>query len=221
MKYTIDEVTAELVVGLPNVSPEDRNIFRNWAIRGLKQLGPDRNDVKVAQVTPNTNGLIKKPDDFTHGIDLSLFNSSDQELEYHFNHGGSRIHNDRFSIQEENNQDTITGRVDVSEDAYYYQLGNNSSVVAYALIRYFAYPIDAEGIPLVDEQDMEAIIDYCTYRLSRRKGDNRSEIDQNYTIWMASMDRRKAAKKMPSQLAMRGIASRWMSLLPITNEGNY
>lgn len=221
MKYTIDQVTAEIISGLPNATIEDRNIFRNWAIRGLKQLGPNRNDVKIAQITPNSNGLLKKPDDFTHGIDLSLFNSSDQEIFYNFNHGGSRIHIDRFSIQDENNQDAITGRVDVSEDAYYYLLGNNSSVVAYALVRYFAYPVDSEGLPTFEEEDMEAIIDYCTYRLSRRKGDNRSEIQQNYEIWMASMDRRKGAKKMPDALAMRGIASRWMSLIPISNEGNY
>lgn len=221
MKYTIDEVTANAMSVVGTATAEDRNLFRNWAVLGLKQLGPNRNDVKIVQITPNSNGLIKKPDDFTHGIDLALFTTADHELQYQFNHGAARIHNDRFSLQDEEMQDAITGRVDVSEDAYYYQLGNNSSVVGYAIIRYFAYPIDSEGIPLFDEEDLEAIVAYCRYNWSLRKNDNRSEIEQNRQIWLEERDRRKGAKKMPDSLAMRGIASRWMSLIPISNEGNY
>lgn len=221
MKYTVDEATAEVQIAIKGSTAEDRNIFRNWVIRGFKQLGPDRNDVKVAQITPNSNGLILKPDDFVHGIDMSLWDSAGCEIKYNTNHGGTRIHTDRFAIHDSNNQDAITGRVDVSEDAYYYHLGNNRSVVAYALIRYFSYPVDSDGIPLLMEEDLEAIMDYCHYRWARRERNSQSEIQQSYGIWLASMDRRKGAKKMPSTLDMQGIASRYLSIIPLNPESNY
>jgi len=221
MRYTIDEITANISASIGTSTAEDRNLFRQWAVLGLRQLGPNRNDVKVAQITPNSNGLILKPDDFVHGIDMSLFDSSGSEIKYNTNHGGTRIHTDRFSIHDENNQDAITGRVDVSEDAYYYHLGSNRSVVAYALLRYFSFPVDSDGLPTVEEDDLMALILFGRYMWSMRKNDNRSEIQQNFDFWNSERDRRKAAKKVPSQIDMKGIAERYMTLLPINNDSNY
>lgn len=217
--YNIDEAIAFVMSSIGTSTHEDKTIFRNWTVLGLRQIGPDKADVKVAKIVPNENGLVKKPDDFTFGLDLSLFNSSGQELKYTVNHGGPRIHIDRNVIHDTSVQDATTGRVYVSEDTYYYHISNGE--VGYVLLRYFSYPVDADGLPMIREEDMIAIMAFCRWMWSLRKNDNRSEIDQNYDTWLREMDRAKGRRKLPDQITAKGIFSRWLSLVNHPNESSY
>jgi len=213
MEYlNIDEVTAASMAVIEEATQEDRNLFRAWIVECMRDIGPNVSWYKRCELKPK-NSSMRKPADHTATVDIALYDSSDSELVYSFipNVPG-RVHPDRFALYDNVATDTLSPRVDLSEDAYYYHLGTNASLVNSALIGYLAMPTDRDGMPMVPENQLTAYKMFCRWNYAMRKNNNQSFIEQSYNMWLKERDRAKGRGKMPDPLRGKEIFKKYLNL---------
>jgi hypothetical protein len=227
MNYiTIDTLIARAQTTIATSDPMDRNIWREWVWMGLQDLGLSDEDVKTVVLYPK-NGLAKKPEDMRSMIDLSLYDSSGNQLTHKFHTGGKRIYEDQrlydaYGITTGGIVNEIP--VDVSEDRWNIVLGTNGDHVYSIILRYFSYPIDPEnGLPLIREDETMALLYFIRFMWAMRKDDNRSEIAEKQRMWYMESDRVKARKKMESLSPekAKAIMRNWMRMIPSYNMQQY
>lgn len=216
---SVDEVVATAESFIGPVSATDRNLMRQWAYLGLRNIGASKAWVETCVIYPKELEA-RKPDDMYKAIDLALYNASNVELYFAFRGTGTRIHSPK-NLQSRNQQylPEFGAVIDVSEDNFYFHLGSNGSDVAYIKLKYFKLPIDENGLPLIPEDHVLAIAFFIQWIWSKRKGDNRSEIDQNKRDWKIERAKVRSANNMPSQLETDEINRKWMSMIPNFNLG--
>lgn len=213
MEYlNIDEVTAASMAVIGEATNEDRNLFRAWVVECMKDIGPNHSWYKRCELKPK-NGSLKKPSDHTATVDIALFDTTSNPLEYTYvpNLAG-RVHPDRFTLYDNLTEDTRTAKVDISEDAYYYHLGTNSDLVDSALIGYLAMPVDRDGMPMVPENQLTAYKMFCRWNFAMRKNNNQSFIEQAYGMWLKERDRAKGKGKMPDPFRGKQIFKKYLSM---------
>lgn len=209
---TMDEVTALAMTYTPSANNEDRLLFRTWAYEAVKQIGPYHAWVKTAELLPK-NGSFQKPKDLVSTQSIALF-AGDTELKYNYAPAaGGRIHVDRYEVHDNLIDNTVVGRVDLSEDAYYFHLGTNGNHVTRALIRYYAVPTDRNGELLIPDDHQFAIAMFCKWSWSMRKGDNQSEQMNCQATWERELGKVRGKNKMPSVLRATEFAKSYMSLI--------
>jgi hypothetical protein len=214
MEYlNIDEVTAASMAVIEEATQEDRNLFRAWVVECMKDIGPNSSWYKRCELKPK-NSSLKKPADHTATVDIALFDSSDNELLYTYvpNLAG-RVHPDRFALYDNVTDSTRTTKVDISEDAFFYHLGTNASLVDSALIGYLAMPVDRDGMPMVPENQLTAYKMFCRWNFAMRKNNNQSFIEQAYGMWLKERDRAKGRGKMPDPFRGVQIFKKYLSLV--------
>lgn len=208
----LKEATAFAMSTIATATDEDRNIFGAWICESIKIIGPNRQWLQECILYPE-DGSMRKPREMSNVVDIALYDSSNCELIFTYHPDTpSRIHIDRFQIHDITVQNQAFNRIDLSEDAFYFNLGDPQNRVSYAKIRYFAIPTDGNGDLLIPDLYRLPLAIFCRYMWSMRKNDNRSEIDQNYSMWLKESDRVRGRMKMPNQLEARAIASAWLNL---------
>jgi hypothetical protein len=209
----LNQVTAEAASIIKGSTEKDRLLFKQWVYRGLREIGPGKQNIDVCTLYP-VDLSFKKPEDCASIIDVALFSSTGEELKYTYRFGKSRIHRSRNSyINDGVYSLSVDALVDVSEDDFYIHMGSNGNTVDKAVVRYFKFPIDEEGMPKIPEDQVFALMLFIRYMWAMRDNDNRSEIEQNYNMWLRERDRAKSRNKMPSMLEGKQIAKNWMSLI--------
>jgi|SRR5690606_4652185 len=216
-KYaTLEEVisTAQTVVKASDNF--DRNIWRQWVWMANLELGISDDDIKTCILYPKYF-VAKLPDDCRYIIEVVLYDASGSRLHHKFRSGKKRIFNNTSSFVSSDGEGSLQYLpVDVSSDAYNIYLGSNSENVASIAIRYFGYPLDQNGLPMIKDEDIMACVYYIRYMQALRDDDNRSKIEQDQVNWFREADRARARKKMASMTPdkARSILSNMMSLLP-------
>jgi hypothetical protein len=216
MYVTINEVTALAQTVIPNSDERDRNIWNAWTYQCLLQLGIGDDEIKVAEILPQDyTGLL--PEDCRYVIEFSLFDSAGNQLPHSYRTGKQRIYTDtRLPQTATTNGLTNCVPVDVATDATAIHLGTNGENVARILLRYFAYPIDENGMPLIREEDTMACVYFIRYMQGMRQDDNRSKIQQDQQTFFMEADRARARKKMASMSPdkARTVLTSMMSMIP-------
>lgn len=226
MKYVeLDSVVAEAVATLGLSGDDDlaKNFCRQFIWRFVVDLPITDDSLKVSKVTPK-NLILKKPDDMRRALDIALYDNADSLIPHKFHSGKSRIYPNTESYQITTNEgtdeeETYYVPVDLSEDGQAFYLGTNGSTVSYALIRYFAYPLDKSGQPMIREEAVEAATLYCRYKWSLRKNENQSEIANNERMYKMEADRCRARLKSfdMSDEHRKAIAASMNRLMPNFN----
>ena len=205
-KYVeLDSVVAEAIATLGLSGDDDlaKNFCRQFIWRFVVDLPITDDSMKVAKVFPK-NLILKKPADMRRGLDIALYNSADCLIPHKFHSGKSRIYpnTEEFSYSVTTNEGTDDEEtttyylpVDLSEDGQAYYIGTNGTEVAYAQIRYFAYPLDKAGQPMIREEAVEAATLFCRYKWSLRVNQNQSEIANNERMYKMEADRCRARLK--------------------------
>jgi len=228
MSYiSLDEVVATASTIVKDSNSLFKLLCREWICRfALPELGISDDDVKIAQLIP-INYTVLKPADFRALVDISLFDSTGNQLAHKFRAGGKRIYRDsRLRPVASNTDQTLNGLIpcDISMDNQSFHLGTNADQVASIVVRYYCYPVDDEtGLPLIRQEEALACVYFCRFMWSARQNDNRSEIEQNRTWWMLEADRVKAKKKMASltpEHMKRIVNSVWVRSIPNFREFN-
>lgn len=230
----MNAVIAEALSITPQSDAADWSFARQWCVTAIEQLGTSEDEIKVAQIL-NQNLVMPKPDDMRQFIELSLYDGFGNYIPHEFRAGRKRIYPDtrnwpvnvlvptnNFNHAIQSPQQYFTP-VDVSEDQLNFFLGTNGTMVAYSYVRYFAYPVDANGLPMIRLDEKFAVMCYIQWAKASRKGDNQSEIAQKWQMWALQADRARAHKKASSLSndKMIGISRSWVRLIPNFNFRKY
>jgi hypothetical protein len=206
----IDALTALCMTTCKGATAEDRHLFRVWTVMALRDIGPNRDWMKVEAIYPR-DFSFEKPSDHVSTIDITLFDVNNNEIKYRYNSGSKRIRTDRFSVN--NDVSTESSIIDLSEDANYFHLSTNAGDVSYMVIRYLGMPVDQEGFPLIPEDDAMAYEAYARFMWGKRQDENRSKIDQDFQFWTIERNKVKGRRKMPTPLEAKRIFEQYMSLV--------
>lgn len=207
----MDEVVANAASIIPKEDREARNLMRQWAYLGARELLHNKADIETETITP-TNRIILKPDYFIRAIDLAVFNASGQELVYRFNGATKdRIHTVN-QYGDRNNADYPIITVSEQSDGYvldsYY--GDD---VASAALRYYKLPIDTgTDEPYFYSEQLLALMMFIRWMFFLRKGDM-GQAGAAEKAWMKEQRKVKIRNKMPDGLEMKEIAKTWNSMI--------
>jgi hypothetical protein len=218
---TLDEVTALAQSTTKDAASNYRLLCRNWICTlALPDLGISEDDIKVARLLPK-NLTVPKPVDFRSLLDISVFDTNDQPLDHKYRSGSKRIYTDTRLVATATNGSSSTVNalvpVDISSDTHSFHLGTNGANVGSIVIRYYCYPSDENGIPLIRQEEAMACVFFCKYMWAIRQNNSRSEIEQFRQIWATECDRARARKKMVGitpEMMKTVIKSTWMRSIP-------
>jgi hypothetical protein len=193
----IDETTASCMAIIKSATDEDRLLFRAWVAECLNQIGPNVAWRENCELTPKS-GSVRKPNNHVGTLELGLYDAAGTELRYNFiAKSSARIHTNRFEIRDNLVDTTITGRVDVSEDAYYFHLGTNGTAVDHVKLSYLAMPTDRDGMPMIPENNLTAYKMFCKWQWAMREDTNQSAIAQSYDMWLREFGMARGKNKTP------------------------
>jgi len=218
---SINEVTAAAQTVLKDSDNLDRNLWKYWAYLAALELGLADDEIRVAELTP-VDLEAPLPEGCRQIIEVALYDSNDGKLKHKFRTGVTRIQPNDFDDVATTGNSEIYERiypVDVSNDVSNIYLGTNGEHVAKIMIRYFSYPVDDSGQPMIREEDVMACVYYIRYMDALRRDDNRSKILQDQMNWFRECDRAKARKKMSSMTPdkARSIMMSMMKVVPNFN----
>ena len=183
-------VSLDHVISFTNTLVKDsdsisRNLWKDWVYTALLELGIQDDEMDVAEITPKEL-LAPLPDNCRSIIEIACYNSNGELLPHKFRTGVRRIFTDGRLV------DTTTSGsvninsstpVDVSNDDTNIVLGTNGSSVTTILLRYFKYPLDENGNPLIREEDVMPCAYFIKFMTAMRDNGNRSEIEQYKQMW--------------------------------------
>lgn len=200
MYVSLDHVISFAKTIVKTANSEDTNVWKDWIYYALLELGIGDDEIDVAEITPR-NLIAALPPNCRHILELSLYDSSGSRLDHKYRTGKQRIYTDQRTTNtavgaSTNANDSVP--VDISNDAFNLHLGTNGNLVSKIFLRYFKYPIDANGQPLIREEDVKACAYHVKLLQAVRDNSNRSEIAQYDAMYKQESDRAKAAKKMNS-----------------------
>lgn len=211
---TMDQVVANSATLIQDTDPKNRNIFKQWTYLAERQLGFSGEHVAAKKIYID-NLTIKKPLEYAVGIDLAIFDASDQEYKYHFRGWNKRIHNESSLVYAGTNSSLSASvyEIGISEDPFYFYLDSTGSNISYANLKYYSYPIDERGDMLIPEHHLYAIMQFNYWMWQKRKGDNQAAIGMAKDDWKSARVEAKANNKIPSMLEGRDIARMHNSMI--------
>lgn len=215
---TIDEVTSEAMSIVPGATTEEQLLARQWAYIALREIGPSSDNIDIAILYPDNFKLIK-PVDYHRVIDLALYNAQDQELITYYRNGKKRIHVP-YNIYQSSEiySPTVESYIELSEDAYAFNLSSNAGTVAYAKLRYFKFPVDENNQPMFPEFTRYAVMMFIRYMWSLRMGDQ--QFGSYLAEWKMARAEARGKAKLPNGLLYKKLATEWVTMIPNFNTLN-
>ena len=218
------------IIGLSGDDEVVKNLAREWVWLAVLDLPITNDALKVTKIYPK-NLILRKPSDFRRGVDVALYDASDCLIPHKFHSGRERIYPNveeySYSVTtgtDDEQTTTYYAPVDLSESKEAYYLGTNAGDnVAYAKVRYFSYPVDSTGFPMIPEEASETCMFYVRWMHSLRKNENQSEIANNERIYKLTADRCRARMKSfeMSEETRKTIASLMNRMLPNFNRSRF
>lgn len=226
MKYVeLESVVARAisVVGVGIDNELMKNFAREWIWMAVLDLPVSEDNIKVCQIE-SKNLTMKKPDDMRRFLEIALYDDQDRYIPHVFHAGKKRIYPDTRVFPMSVDASYECGvPVDLSEDQFAFYIGTNGSNVSYGLVRYFAYPLDKDGMPMIREDDVMTCVYFVRFMASMRRDDNRSAIQQNELLYKQEADRARAKRKSEDLSAdkMKTISGIMNRMIPSFNNSNY
>ncbi len=208
----VREVVENAMWSLDNTNSRDRVVFRQWAYVAMRQIGFSFLNIKE-ECVPVCGLSFEKPCDLVSTIEISLVDNIGSPVKYRYisNRGLLPI-DESFNVHP-------NSTVIMSEDANYYYLSSNASTVVQAQLKYYGLPINEEGMPLIPEIHLLAVMSFIEFMFIKRKrastpklisGQDMSEFRD---IWQRELMKAKGKNKMPSIHQSKHILKDWMTLI--------
>lgn len=209
---SVDRVIAVATSLMENADHIDRAYFAEWIYEGLKQIGPTTAWFGEATLYP-TELSFRKPQDMYEVIDIALYDSGGHEMSFTYRGNGSRIHrSDNDLVNDNVYAPSLGAPIDLSEDAYYFHIGSNGTQVAYAVVKYWKFPVNEHGELLIPEDDVFALALFCRYCYYMRK-DDKTGMAMAKNSWIAARNEQRSSHKLPSMVAGTELARSWNSMI--------
>lgn len=224
MNYVPIEEAIALAKSTCQMTQAEERLAEGWAVLALPFLGISDDEIEVCVIKPK-NGVAKKPDNMRVLIDLSLFSedvstvkpTADNQLPHLFRTGAKRIYQKKYPVITEELQEEI----DVSEDRHHIILGTNGSKVKSIMVRYFAYPVDDRGRPLLRQEDLLAVSFFIRWHWAIKNEKAQSVINSYWEFWARYADMAKARSKMLHHEQVKAIMRKVTSMIPTFNRQDF
>jgi hypothetical protein len=219
MKYVDLDYTIAYTKRLVKTADDmDTNYWKDWIYTGaMIHLGVGDDEIEVAELVP-TNNIAKLPEHLRTILKLALFDSAGDQLAHKFRPGQQRIYTDERLLSTVVSDADVNDYVpvDVSNDSYNLIFGTNGDLVAKVYIRYFKYPLDSSGQPMIRLEDVHACAMFIKFMQAVRDDSNKSAIQLYDQLWKQAADHAKAAKRAQSLTpeVAETIIRDWMRLIP-------
>jgi hypothetical protein len=208
----LEEVVATAMTLVVPADDSDRNVFRQWAYLGLRDIGPTNAWVDDCVLYPEELKL-PKPEYMYKPITLALYDANNTELLYAYRGSGRRVHSPSNSITADGVYDPNFGAViDVSEDAYYFHLGSNATSVSYAKLKYLKLPVDENNNIMFPEDTVLAIALFIRYMWAARSNSNMVTVYER--SWVMARNAARGRSKTPTTMEADEIVRKWITLIP-------
>jgi hypothetical protein len=209
----MDEAVASVATVMKDIERPERNILKHWIYLAIKAIGPTNVNIKETDPRLQVSGLVaRKPEDMISAIEMALYDANGKEYKYRFKGQGKRV-----SL----NRETYIESIPVSWDEFYIYLGSEGEGITEIALRYYAMPFDDNGLPMIDENHLIAIIAFCRMMAAMRENNNQSAIQLNTQEWKLQREYAKTRSKMPSMLEGKEIAKSWMSMINRVNFNDF
>lgn len=196
----MDEVIETACSTISGVTSADKLFMRQWLGELiLPELGLSEEDIKVVTLYPTHECTVVKPDDLKCIIDIELYDAAGCYLKHKYNAGVLRIIPDArkrpSATVGASNQLNSLIPVDVSSNAHSLYFGTNGDKVAYVVLRYWAYPTDVNGLPMIKENETLACVLGLRYWWEMKHGDSISAKQDARIEYFRASDKARAGKK--------------------------
>lgn len=229
IKYNSLSETIKLVKStLGQMTEAEEALLPQWCWECMPFLGIADDEVEVCVLKPK-NLMAPKPENFRILIDLSLHSedvtksepTAYNTLPHVFRAGKKRVNQLIEYPKELDANGAVADLIDVSEDRKHIILGSNGTGVQSIVVRYFSYPLDEQGQPMIRQDDKMAIVAFCQFMWAMRQGTNQSAITNFYNMWRQQADHAVGRSKTIHHEQAKTLMRRWVSLIPIFNPNTY
>lgn len=203
MKYlSIDEVTAACSSIIKGITKEERYLVQFWAWDAERQIGCNKVEMQTCELLVDEL-QVTKPSDHLYTLDLALIDTQGNDVNYNYRGYKKRIH----PITRLNNPKFI----DVYESEDCIHLDSTGDKIKQINLRYWAYPVDAEGNPKIPDMHLPAIMAYVRFMYNMREDKSYS---QDEFRWKVQATKARGKNVMPDVALGREIVDNWMTLIP-------
>ncbi len=201
---TLQEVVDNAATIIKASDNFDRNLMKQWAMIGEKEIGFHLGAVKNCRIDVVDLSIRKPSDYYNSGLqELGLYTSSGQEIRYTYRGAGKKV------LPKREIRDYT---VEITEDKFYWHLDSLGRGAAYAAVRYYGFPVDEDELPLIPRHHLLALMYFIRYMYSMR---NPEELNtsQEESRWLREASRARVKNKMPSKVQLKEIAKDWMNMM--------
>lgn len=224
----VDEVVSEACTILKRVTEQEKIFMRQWAYTALRKIGLTKINIQVSDRIYLDDWSAKKPDNLIRTNDIALYNSSGNEVMTKFKGYGSgnitvgeqvssRIHQDIRSST------SNTSYIAITESDNYFNVesfNDDDEEDIFLLVRYYAIPIDSDGLPKIPEHCTLAIIMYIRAMWAMRENSNQSHIQLAWQMWKEERASAESKGKTPDMIEGKAIAETLNSMIQKTTINN-
>ena len=214
----IDALIAEASSTIKNFTQQEQQLAMQWAYTALRLIGFGKPDIKVSENLTLTDWSTEKPTDLASTIDMSLFDSAGSEIVIKYK-GFANGYNEGTEARIHQDARSSRGAIQVSEDDTYFnveEFADESPTEAYLVVRYYGYPVDANGAPKIPETHTLAIMMYIRWMWSMRERSSLGEQQVAREVWLREKAAAYGRMKTPSQLEGKEIARTINSMIQKT-----
>jgi hypothetical protein len=184
----VDEVIAEACTILKKVTEQEKVFMRQWAFTALRKIGFSKINIEISERLYLSDWSALKPNNLVRTIDLALYSSADSEIEHQFKGyaNGDLALGENVSGRIHQNIRVTSGYVSITESDNYFnveEFSDSSPDGVYVIVKYYAVPVDAAGLPKIPEYATLAIIMYIRAMWAMRENTNQSAIEMAWDIW--------------------------------------
>lgn len=215
----VDEVIAEACTLLKGVTQQEKIFMRQWAYTALRKIGFTKINIEVSDKLYLSDWSVRKPDNLVKTNDLALFDSSGSEVMHSFKGYASGNINAGENVTGRIHQDirnTTSNYIGITESENYFNVEEFTTTdpdSVYIKIRYYAIPVDLDGLPKIPEHATLAIIMYIRAMWAMRDNSNQSAIQIAWHMWKEERAAAEGRGKTPDMLEGKEIAKTINSMI--------
>jgi len=198
-----DEMVESAYTLLDEQTRPSRPVIKQWLWGGVKGLKFNEHHVRTSAPIPAEELAIRKPTDMVSPIEVTLWGVDNRQFKYIYKKRGVYI----------NEQSDLNSWIYLSENADSFLLNSNGSIVAFAIIKYYGWPITDDGEPLIPEDAEVPLQEFVYWRQAKRTklGPTMQELAKQ--DWIKAKSEYNSRAKMPHPVAGKEIARTFGSMV--------
>jgi hypothetical protein len=213
---TIDQVISNAMIALGMENDRYRVIFYEWAFQGLRDIGLTTISLTTSTGTITTGNTFPIPTNCVYIDSIAVKNSTAGTVAY------PMFDSNYWSSVPDDDQTTYDKDYVVSKQGSDLVFSTTIRGNSYdqVIIRYYGMPVDSDGVPLIPEYYLRAIVAYIEYMFVKRERYRKrneipmSEIQVLYQQWVTLKADAMSKRNQPQKPEIEAAIATWLTMLP-------